>query len=192
MDLLFISSWFPFPLNTGARIRDFHLLRALSRKHSVHLISFLQPGVDHEAITTVQQVCASMEWVERDPFWRDPRQRVSAHFSLTPRDVLRSYSAEMAELVRKSASQRTYAAVIASGIGVAEYAVLLNSPRRILAEHNFTTAWMKERYRAQVGPIHRVAGWITWQKCQRYERRLYAQFASGDNGLGERSAGSAG
>lgn len=185
MNILFISTWFPFPLNNGSRIRVYHLLRALSKNHRVHLIAFLPPEIDKQVttigrqeITAARQVCASIEWVERDPFWRDPRQRLSAHFSLTPRDVLRGSSTEMGELVRMTASERTYDVIIASTIDAAQYAGQVDHPRRILEEHNFTTAWMEERYRHQAGPIHRVAGWITWQKCQRYERRLYAEFAA--------------
>lgn len=103
-------------------------------------------------------------------------QRITGHFTLIPRDILRSYSKEMAALVISKSHQLHYDVVIASCMGVGEYALGTNIKTRILEEHNFTTAWMEERYRNLHSPLQRIAGWITWRKCQRYERWLYPHF----------------
>lgn len=176
MEILFVSVWFPFPLSNGSRIRVNHLLRALSRKNRVHLIAFLPPEVDRQAAAGIRGICANVDWVERDPFWRDPRQKLSAHFSVTPRDVLRGYSTEMAELVKRIAREKNFDVIIASTIEAAPYVVQVAHPKRVLEEHNFTTLWMEERYHNQHGLLNRAAGWITWQKCRRYERGLYPRF----------------
>ena len=35
MKILFLSTWFPYPLDTGARIRVHHLLKAIAKEGSV-------------------------------------------------------------------------------------------------------------------------------------------------------------
>lgn len=176
LNILFISAWFPFPQDNGSRIRVYQLLKALGKRHRVHLVAFLPAEQEREYLPAASELCASAQVVVRDPFWRDPRKNLSGHFSLTPRDVLRSYSAEMAGQAMELLEQVKPACVIASTIAAAPYALQGAVRGRVLEEHNFTTRWMEERYRMQGGPIRRMAGWVTWQKCRRYERQLYAQF----------------
>ncbi len=176
MELLFISAWFPFPQDNGSRIRVYQLLKALGKRHRVHLVAFLPSEREREYLPAASELCASVRVVVRDPFWRDPSKNLSGHFSLTPRDVIRGYSAEMAGQAEELAEKIKPAGVIASTIAAAPYALKRAVRARILEEHNFTTRWMEERYRMQSGLVRRMAGWVTWQKCQRYERDLYAQF----------------
>jgi glycosyltransferase involved in cell wall biosynthesis len=245
MEILFISTWFPYPKDNGSRIRIAHLLHALGQRHHVHLLAFL-PGA--EQLLASQEIslpgdrdviarrsspkqslsdtpddviarrsppkqsfsdtpddviarrsppkqslpdlhteilhpltggcCTSIAVVDRDPFWRDPGTSLSAHFSLAPRDVIRGYSPEMAGLVDQAARERAFDLVIASTLEVAPYALQVKNVPKILEEHNFSTLWMQERFRAQSNPLQRAAGWVTWQKCRHYERQLYPHFAA--------------
>ena len=40
MRILFLSRWFPYPTNNGAKLRVYHLLRGLATRHEVTLVSF--------------------------------------------------------------------------------------------------------------------------------------------------------
>lgn len=42
MDILILDEEFPYPLNTGKRIRSFHLLSRLARRHAVHYLAYGQ------------------------------------------------------------------------------------------------------------------------------------------------------
>ena len=49
MKILFLSRWFPYPMNNGSKIRIYNLLRGLSQHHEVTLLSFAdQPWVSPE------------------------------------------------------------------------------------------------------------------------------------------------
>jgi len=114
--------------------------------------------------------------VKRDPFWRDPKKSITGHFSLNPRDVVSTYSPEMARLTANAIANQHYDLVVASIINAAPYAIMARDVPCVLEEHNFMTSWMEERYRGQTAPLRKVAHWLTWQKCRRYERWLYPQF----------------
>lgn len=50
MKVLVLSHRFPFPPDHGSRIRSYHLLRHLARRHEVSLVSLLHPGDDPRAV----------------------------------------------------------------------------------------------------------------------------------------------
>ena len=43
MNILFLSTWFPYPPDNGSKIRAYYLLQALAKTHCVTLIAF-NPG----------------------------------------------------------------------------------------------------------------------------------------------------
>lgn len=174
MKILFLSTWFPYPLDNGSRIRVHALLQGLSQAHSVHLLSFLPPSLSQEVISQVN--CERVAVVRRDPFWRHPLKHKFAYFSWKPRAVVAGYSREMAQAAQEMDRQEHYDLVIASVTEVAAYALLLQGKPLLLEEHNFMTAWMKEQAQNQVTLRGKLARALTFQKSLLYERWLYPHF----------------
>ncbi len=127
-------------------------------------------------MTQAKNLYESVHVIDRDPFWRDPKKRFSAHLSLKPRDVLRSYSSEFAQLVKEISREQRFDIVIASTLDMAPYALLVPGTPCLLEEHNFSTSLMEDRFHKDAGFMKKSANWITWQKCRRYERHLYPKF----------------
>src|SRR3989339_1286331 len=50
MNILFISAVFPYPLHSGGQIRIYNLLKRLSKKHSITLLSFIRSDKEKEYI----------------------------------------------------------------------------------------------------------------------------------------------
>lgn len=101
MNILFVSTWFPYPLDNGSRLRVYHLLNALVEKHNVHLASFVPPSSNFSENNLQDFHLDKVVTVNHDPFHRDKRKKYLAHFSLTPRDVILSYSVEMESVLQK-------------------------------------------------------------------------------------------
>ena len=176
MDILFVSTWFPFPPDNGSRIRIRYLLRALAEEHQVHLAAF-GPAADEAGFdTALRSCCARVNTIQRDQFRRDRRKAILGYLSRRPRDVVSTHSSEMAKLVQEALRRHQYDVIVASCAQVAPYVVAARGVPCILEEHNFMTAWMDEQYHAQRLPLRRAARWLTWQKCRHYERWLYPQF----------------
>ena len=81
MKILFLSRWFPSPMNNGSKIRIYNLLRGLSQHHDVTLLSFAdQPGMSPEA-PEIRAVCSKVQvvpWREFDPTTAAPGWASSA------------------------------------------------------------------------------------------------------------------
>jgi len=176
MRILFISTWFPYPLDTGSRLRVHYLLRALSERHEVHLIAFLPDERATALLPTLAGWGVRTEVVRRNPFWRDPVKARLAYISPLPRDVVSGHSAEMQARVGEALSGESYDLVIASVTEVAPYTLQSRGIPRLLEEHNFLTAWIAEKHLTERSAPRRAMRWLTWQKSLHYERRLYPEF----------------
>ncbi|HEY3354435.1 MAG TPA: glycosyltransferase [Polyangia bacterium] len=65
MNLLFLAPRVPWPLDTGAKIRTFHLLRGLARAHRVTLLAFYDSETERQAAGALTDVGAEIEIVPR-------------------------------------------------------------------------------------------------------------------------------
>ena len=175
MRVLFLSAWFPHPQDNGAKIRVYHLLRALAARHRVTLLSFAFGRADTEGIDALRRFWQEVRVVERDPFQRD-RLVTSLRF-LSPVPVVTRPVPEMGHLLQQVLEEDSFDAVIASTTVMATYALQAPpGPARVLEEHNSMTRWMQERYLDQSTAVQRLRCWVSWQKTRTFERRLFRQF----------------
>jgi sugar transferase (PEP-CTERM/EpsH1 system associated) len=68
-NLLFLAHRIPYPPNKGDKIRAWHLLEHLSRRHRVHLGAFVDDPEDWRHADKLREVCASTKLVGIDPRW---------------------------------------------------------------------------------------------------------------------------
>jgi glycosyltransferase involved in cell wall biosynthesis len=121
MKILFLSRWFPWPMNNGSKIRIYNLLRGLSQHHDVSLLSFAdQPDVKLDA-PEVQDICSSVRvvpWREFDPSTLYARLAI---LNLKPRSVVDTFSPEMANAISDTLNEHHFDLVIASQLQMAAY-----------------------------------------------------------------------
>ena len=58
--IAFITSRFPFPVEKGDKLRAFHQIRELSKRHEVHLISISHHHVPEKDLQAMQPYCGSI------------------------------------------------------------------------------------------------------------------------------------
>ncbi len=174
MRILFLSTWFPYPPDNGSKIRVYHLLRALGRRHTVHLVSFSWDTA-RPASREALPFCETVHAVQRSPFARGRLAQSWRFFSLTP--VVTQPLAEMQSVLAKIQAEQEFDAVVASTEVVASYALAARSiPVKILEEHNSFTRMMADRYRQATEPLQKINHFISWQKTRIYEARLLRRF----------------
>lgn len=66
MNILYICHRIPFPPNKGDKIRSFHQIRDLAKRHTVHLACFIDDPADLQHVAALRKYCASVEAVYRD------------------------------------------------------------------------------------------------------------------------------
>ena len=68
-DLLFLAQRIPYPPDKGDKLRSFHLLRGLARRHDVHLGCFVDDPEDWRHAGTLKRMVASCCLVPLDRRW---------------------------------------------------------------------------------------------------------------------------
>jgi glycosyltransferase involved in cell wall biosynthesis len=173
MKILFLSRWFPYPVNNGSKVRIYNLLRGLSQHHEVTLLSFAdQTGGNPEA-PEIRGLCSKIlvvPWKEFNP--GTIRARLG-FFSVEPRSVVDTFSPEMAEAIAQELKEADYNLIIASQLQMAAYHPYFQD----------VPAWFEE---LEIGLFHDRAfsadgkvRWrqaLTWFKYRAYLSQLLRAF----------------
>ncbi|OGW63373.1 MAG: hypothetical protein A2V83_07940 [Nitrospirae bacterium RBG_16_64_22] len=125
LKILFLAHRIPYPPNKGDKIRSYHELVHLSRRHEVSLACFVDRAEEMAHVETLKGLCASVDAVPLDPRWsraksaagllgRRPlslayfssaemRRRVEARLAETAFDAIFVFSSVMGAFVPKGA-----------------------------------------------------------------------------------------
>ncbi len=175
MRILWLSRWFPYPPDNGSKIRIFNLLKHLSTKHEVDLISFASEKMADGHQAALRRFCRRVNVAQHRPFQPKGGRALLGFFSSRPRSIVDTHSAELQQLVEQAGRERSYDIVIASQIDMAHYALALPDATRIFEEVELTTLY--ERFVKQDHLTKKLSGGLTYWKTSNYVAGLLKNFA---------------
>jgi glycosyltransferase involved in cell wall biosynthesis len=176
MNVLFLSTWFPWPPDNGSKLRVNYLLRALSKRYKINLLSFAFGTTRPDRAAAKSDRNIEVQAIAANPYDRSRRSTLTRF--LSPDPIVTRPLKSMMLAVQRALTAQSFAAVIASTEIMATYA--LRAPRatvKILEEHNSLSRWMWDRYQAQTSAAQRWRCRISWYKARVYETRLFRRFA---------------
>lgn len=174
MRILYLSPWFPYPLDTGSRIRVYYHLKAMAHRHDVTLLTLDPQGWAPAQTEAIAPLCRQMAVIPKNPFRQRRLRQLTRFFSLRP--VIATPFPEMTRLVYQLNAKQPFDVAIAAGVPMASYTLTLAGQPRILEEHNSLTRWMHDRYLAQESFLQRLRCWVSWRKSVMYESYLFSKF----------------
>lgn len=174
MHILYLSPWFPYPLDTGSRIRAYYLLRGMATKHEVTLLTLNPKGWMPAEIEPILGLCRQEKLIDRDPFDRGSITRWLRFLSGRP--IVTKPFPELLAITQELHKQNRFDIVVAATSIMADYALSLDGIPHILEEHNSLTRWMADRYKSQKGLTQRLRSWVSWQKTINYEKWMFRRF----------------
>lgn len=175
MNILFLSTWHPYPPDNGSKLRAYYLLQALAAQHDVSAVAFRPPFSDEPGCHDIAQSKHSVTAVSDDPFRYVNLSSRWARY-LSPAPLAYRASAAMQDAVSSIAGRTAWDAVIAVQMPMAQYVLRVNAQARLIDVDTALTYQMRERYMAQTRPIARASTWVSWQKAYQYERRMLGRF----------------
>lgn len=174
MQLLFLSRWFPFPANNGAKIRVFNLLEQLAARHNIALISFADDQTTDDHVTELKRFCSSVDRVALPVFQPHTGSALLGFFDRRPRSIVSTYSREVELLVHRVARAHRTDVVIASTLDMAAYAVAYPGAPRVLEE--IEASVFKRQYLEEARPLARLRKQLMWLKWRNYTQNLLQHF----------------
>jgi polysaccharide biosynthesis protein PslH len=170
MKILFVSSWFPWPPDNGAKLRAYHLLKHLAKRHSVTLLSFAEP-LEESRASELAGLCASVQTVPGNPFKPSAPLSPVGLFSPVPRSYAQTYSPRMQALVDDAV--RDHDAAIGCELGGALYLGRHSSIPRVLEE--LEAGVIRDQFFAHPVGLAKLRRGLTWWKFSRFLRNLSEQ-----------------
>lgn len=176
MKVLFLSAWFPYPPNNGSRIRAYHLLKSLARRHDVYLISLLQEDSDPANAAHLEKMCKV--WSLHESRWFSPGTLKSflGFFSNRPRSCVDTFDPSVKRAVREAVLEIQPDAVVASTLGVAEYVPHDFGVPCVLDQHNCEYAVLKRGSESRRSALSRFRYALGWKKFAQWEAAVCRSF----------------
>ena len=175
--ILFLSAWFPYPPINGAKIRIYNLIKHLSSKHEITLVSFANTIGIEEAraqIPFLEQYCRSVEVTPAKHFNPTGVKTWGGFLSPMPRSVVQTFSPEMERLVARKAQGGAFDLVMASEVGVPAVVSLLAS--RVVGVPKILDAielgLLQNTVSSRDPLTSRIHYALTWFKMQRFARAV--------------------
>lgn len=183
MRILLLTPQRPYPPHQGTTLRNFNVVRELSRRHDVCVLTFLEPDQDATDAGPLPDMCA---WLETIPM---PQRSLSTRLRqmLTTRrpDMgWRLWSPEFAARLAARLQAEPFNVVELEGIEMVPYLPTItahaqNRPLLVYDAHN--AEWILQRRAAQAD-WHKPRRWpaalyssIQWRRLQQYEAAVMRQ-----------------
>jgi glycosyltransferase involved in cell wall biosynthesis len=171
MKLAVVYVWFPWPPVNGVKLRAWHLLQGLARRHAIDLLTFAEPGEAGPAERReLARLCDRVTVVPGNPH-KAGRLPLRGLFGRVPRSYATTFDPRMDALVEEALGRCE--AAVAHTVGAALY--LGPRPWRPRLFEEAEVAAIREQ-------VDKARGWrqfrrrLTWWKYGRFIHRLVEQF----------------
>lgn len=186
-EILFLTQVLPYPLNSGAKIRAYYVLRQLAQRHEVTLLSFVREDDKPEAVAHLKEFCKAVYTVPmRRSLLRNLRAVTKAGLTGQSVIIVRDEIPEMHRTLRQLLASQPFDIVHADQTSMAQYALYaqrLNDQTSgrshlpaILDAHNALYRIPERMARHEANPLKR---WLYQREARilaRYETETYHHF----------------
>jgi len=175
MKILVLDEEFPWPANTGKRIRTFNLLSRLGRSHEVAYLACGQ--TDSDSFRAIAETGITPVAVDRE---LPPKQgaafyaRLAANlFSRYPYIVTSHYSRAFNHRMHELITQHQPDIVMAEWTPYALNFKNLHRPKKVIVAHNMEHRIWRRYYQNETAPLRRLYIREQMIKVERFERRAF-------------------
>jgi glycosyltransferase involved in cell wall biosynthesis len=174
--VLFLTQILPYPLDTGAKVRQYYVLRHLSRHHAITLVSFVRADDRPEAIAHLQQFCQAVQTV---PMVRSRRRDawavLKSLLTAKPIVIARDQSSSMQQLLGRLQTAERFDVIHADQVAMAQYGLNIDA-RRVLDLHNALYLVTQRLADNERQPFKRLIMRRETHALARYEAQVCAQY----------------
>lgn len=181
MNILFLTPQLPFPPRQGTALRNLHLIQGLADRHSVSLLSFLEPGQSSQAadwgpLTALCQRIATVPIAARST----GRRLLDLPLTGRPDMELRLWSRPFADRLARWLRAERFDVVHVEGIELAPYLPIVerapHHPLAVFDDHNAEYVLQERAFRTDLRNPRRwhaaAYSYLQWRRLRRFEARV--------------------
>ena len=180
MHILWLSSNLLLPLDKGGKLRTWHLMRHLARRHSITYVSFADPDRPEQDRIGMAEVCSEIVTIPRHERSKGGLRfytGVARHLlDPVPYAVAQYRSTAYRRAVRSALARTAYDRIVCDFLVPA-----INLPRRLpapalLFTHNVEAEIWRRHADTETGWLRKRLYRQQWTRMQRFESRMMARF----------------
>ncbi len=178
--ILFLTPQLLYPPQQGGALRAFNLLAGLAARHTIHLLTFLQPDEHLAPDSPLFRLCARVETVPAPSPRPLHRRLATTLFSPLPDMALRLPSSDFSARLAGLLSQEHYDIVQAESLEMAPFLLQAKEQARgaSLVFDDFNAEYLLQRraWETDARAVRRwpaaLYSWVQWHKIRRYEAQV--------------------
>jgi glycosyltransferase involved in cell wall biosynthesis len=185
--ILFLTQVLPYPLNSGAKIRAYYVLRHLAQRHEVTLVSFVRADDRPEYVAHLKSFCHAVHTVPmRRSRLRDAQALLMAGLTSQSMIIVRDEIGEMRVMLKRLVKDESFDVVHADQTSMVQYALYARSripdpesrqkTRLVLDAHNALYRIPERMSAHERNPLKRLAFRREARALARYEAQAYQRF----------------
>ena len=180
LKVLFFSQRFPYPMDTGGKIRTGKLLEYLRQVFDVTLISNVESPKDDPYVSQVGSLCTDF----RPVLWKEVKKyslkfylKVLAKlFSRYPISVSNDYSRDLERTLLEALQSHKYDLLICDFLQPSINCTKVTGCPTLLFQHNVEAVIPRRHYEIAKDPFSKLFWWTQWKKMERYEGEICRWF----------------
>jgi len=177
MRLLFITPRPTYPLDSGDRIRMYHLIKNLAKNHQIYLISFIEDKGQSKAMDRMREFCGAVRCVYRPGYARtNIVRKVFKFFAGGSYFIDDFYSEEMRRIIKEMVSTCKFDLVHFDFIEVGQYVDDIKGIPTVLTEHDIFYLKTQRYLKAKQPFLERLGTLREWMKLYQYEPKIWDKF----------------
>ena len=175
--ILYLTQVLPYPLNTGARVRQYYTLRHLSQQHSVSLVSFVRDDDRPEHIAHLRTICQTVHTVPMvRSRWRDAQAVITGTLTRQPFVIARDDVQSMNHLLARLMASERFDIIHADQVSMSRYGLQGRGLKRVLDLHNAMYLVTDRLAANEPNPIKRLVLRRETTALARYEAELCRKY----------------
>ncbi len=168
MKILFITSQFPFPPDSGWNIRVFNFIRFLSERHRITLLSFYTEKDNLANFSELTKHCSEIYPLKRSSSY-NPLDLVKGMFTRIPFSIWNYRSRKMEKKAKEIISSRKYDVIQVEDIHMSQYLPWDCSGLKILDMHNVESEYLERFSEIEKNVFKKYYASLTAGKLKKYE-----------------------
>ena len=177
MNILFLSTENPFPLDHGHHLRTYHVLKTLADVYTVHFIGFTQDDSGFKHKPKLQEFCESVDIFQLK--YRGRRQLLLSAlnlFSPLPLIAQKYYDPNVATHIKKLIAAAEIDLVHFDLLHLAQYRKELNGLPSILVNHNVESLRVLRWSKVERNPLIKTFLRYQYRKLENFEKSVCCKF----------------
>ena len=180
MNILWLNANLLLPLDKGGKLRTWHLMRHLAKRHDITYLSFAEPGQREEDRAGMREVCRALDTVPRT----DPPKGTLAFYTDAARHIVNRLPyaagkyrhAEYAARVRRHLESQTFDALVCDFLVPAvNLPPALRIPSVLFTHNVEAEIWRRHADNAS-NQVSRLLMKGQWDRMSRFERETLSRF----------------